>query len=144
MSGINDIKNAFAKAAPGIDLRAVRMRYEGNETVLEFDICRADGAKQTVEERLPNTAGMTPLLDAAMKVAKALIAKVEVQDNTPSMANPLAEKAAEGITKLVGDLPPERQAKIEGRTQELVEEIKNGTYELVEDGAPPPKPALFF
>ena len=129
MSGINDIKNAFAKAAPGLDLRAVRMRYEGSETVLEFDICRADGAKQTVEERLPIEAGMTPLLDAAMRVAKALGAQVTVQDNTPAMA----EKAAEGIAQLVSVSDPvSAPVEIEHQGEK---------YELAHDGSPT---TLFF
>lgn len=153
MSGINDIKNAFAKAAPGIDLRAVRMRYEGDEQVLEFDICRADGAKQTVVERLPNTARMTALLDAAMKVAKALGASVSIaQDNTPVAqdSNPIAQQAAQGLAKLVGepvvtpnggeiviDMPYDRPAEM--KVSEI--EHQGEKYELVHDGHPQ---TLFF
>jgi ABC-type uncharacterized transport system ATPase subunit len=149
MSGITDIKNAFAKAAPGIDLRAVRMRYDefNGEQILEFDICRADGSKQTVIEKMPSTAGMKILLDAAMNVAKALGAKVEVQDNTPAQAIPLAEKAAEGITKLFGDARVVEDSPLEpiGHPEPVkisgVIEHDGETYELAVDGKPK---ALFF
>lgn len=131
MGGINDIRNAFTKAAPGIDLRAVRMRYDNttSEQVFEFDICRSDGAKQTIEERVP--AGvMTPqMIEMARKVAETLGAKVEAQDNTPQ-ATPLAEQAAEGIAKLVS-----------GTTENPYIEHDGETYELAVDGKPK---ALFF
>jgi hypothetical protein len=129
MSGITDIKNAFAKAAPGIDLRAVRMRYEdgGAETVLEFDICRPDGSKQTVVERLPSTPGTRPLLDVAMKIAQSLGATV-TQDSAPiaQLAIPIAQQTAEGIAKLVSGTEVEHEGE---------------TYELVVDDKPK---ALFF
>lgn len=135
MSGITDIKNAFAKAAPGIDLRAVRMRYDhdASEQVFEFDICRADGAKQTVEERIP--AGvMTPqMIEMARKVATAIGAKVDLQDNTPSQAIPLAEKAAEGIAQIVSvSEPVSAPVEIEHQGEK---------YELAHDGSPQ---TLFF
>jgi hypothetical protein len=129
MSGINDIKSAFSKAAPGIDLRAVRMRYEdsGAETVLEFDICGPDGSKRTVEERLPSVAGMKPLLDVAMKIAQSLGATV-TQDSEPVTQDiPIAQQTAQGLAKLAGET--------------TTVEHDGETYELAVDGKPK---ALFF
>jgi hypothetical protein len=143
--GIADIKSAFAKAAPGIDLRAVRMRYEdaGAETVLEFDICRADGAKQTVEERIPSVPGMKPLLDVAMKVAKALGAKVEVENKSqPVIGDEIAGHSL--LSAVVGGDAPVLQSSdtvdYEHAYPKTVEH-DGETYELAIDGKPK---ALFF
>lgn len=134
MSGITDIKNAFAKAAPGIDLRAVRMRYDAqtSDQVFEFDICRSDGSKQTIVERFP--AGvMTPgMIELAKKVAEAVGAKVDKPELVIPSENTsqLAEKAAEGIAKLVS-----------GTTENPYIEHDGETYELAVDDKPK---ALFF
>jgi hypothetical protein len=164
--GIADIKSAFAKAAPGIDLRAVRMRYEdaGAETVLEFDICRSDGSKQTVEERIPSVPGMKPLLDLAMKVAHSLGASVIAQDSAPVTQDsaPITQ-----VGSIAQENKPQPVSEIEKTSHSLLSEVVGGgapvlqssdtvdcenaypktvehdgeTYELAVDGKPK---ALFF
>jgi hypothetical protein len=148
--GIADIKSAFAKAAPGIDLRAVRMRYEdsGATTVLEFDICRPDGSKQTVEERLVSKPGMKPLINVAMQVATALGAKVEVQDDKPQVVIPAENTSQSLMAEAVGidaiKILNENATKmLDAEIEKHVTEVEHDgeTYELVVDDKPK---ALFF
>jgi hypothetical protein len=129
--GIADIRSAFAKAAPGIDLRAVRMRYDLNtsEQVLEFDI-RQDGVERTVEERLSFAPGTKPMLDAAMKIAKSLGATVEVEENTETL-----NKASSLMSEVVGGDAPVLKADA------VTVEHEGETYELAVDDKPK---ALFF
>jgi hypothetical protein len=154
MGGINDIKAAFNKMAPGIDLRAVRMSYDeaNQKQLLEFDICGADGSKRTIKEELSMGAGMRPLLDVAMKVAKALGADVTVAPEVPPVpTTEIAQKAAEGITKLFGDarivedspLEPIGHPEPVKLSEQAIKQIEHEgeTYELAVDGKPK---SLFF
>lgn len=130
MGGILDIKNAFAKSAPGIDLRAVRMSYDHQrqKQVLEFDVVE-NGVMRTMKEELEMGAGMRPMLDAAMKVARALGATITEIPEVPPVPTSEMAKAA-GIAKL---------AEVEASAPQIVHEGE--TYELAVDGKPK---SLFF
>jgi hypothetical protein len=153
MGGINDIKAAFNKMAPGIDLRAVRMSYDeaNQKQLLEFDISE-NGAVRTVKEELSMGAGMRPLLDVAVKVAKMLGATVtEVPEVPPVPTTEIAQKAAAGIAKLFGDarivedspLLPIGDPVPRKLSEEAIKQIEHEgeTYELAVDGKPK---SLFF
>jgi hypothetical protein len=153
MGGINDIKNAFSKMAPGIDLRVVRMSYDEARKVqvLEFDVF--DGSYTvTHKEELPMGAGMRPMLDAAMKVAQALGAEVTVAPEVPPVpTTEIAQKAAEGIAKLFGDAKIVEDSPLEPighpepvkLSEQAIKQIEHEgeTYELAVDGKPK---SLFF
>lgn len=98
MSGIGDIKSAFAAAAPGVTLRAVRLSRDdvNKKQILEFDITTADG-NQTLTEVLDEGAMTNVMMAAAVRVAEALSAKVTTE-------GPIAVPVA--MNKLVGGDAP--------------------------------------
>jgi hypothetical protein len=142
MSGITDIKNAFSKAAPGIDLRAVRMRYDPHtaEQVFEFDICRADGSKSTHEERVPAGVLTQGMIEMARRVAETLGATVTQDTQIAQLAMPIAQQSIDAISILNENAKKMLDEAVETHVAETIEH-EGETYELAVDGKPK---ALFF
>lgn len=98
MGGINDIANAFREAAgPGINLKAVRMKYdnETGEQVYEFDVVDEKGPR-TVVDRVGKEMVTTLMGERAAKIAKG---------EEPSPVLPKAPPA-------VGEMPPTTKPKM--------------------------------
>jgi hypothetical protein len=123
MGGINDIREAFKRAAPaGTTLKNVTMMYDVAEgaQVFTFEI-GTPTATRAVTVRIAGHATPEAVAEKALRELGIEVIDTEVYSNMQTLVG--------------GGAPILRADTLE----------RDGTtYELVEDGVEPPKPALFF